>query len=293
MQSAAFARCHNLTTSPCSKARASCCSPFDVQPLARVLAHASLPEAAQACLITFGMTRLRARVFEHFCARGGARPYSPIDSRFRTPLSSRFKARVGSAFANIFRCARPHALHAGLTFPLPAPHNNHCSSRLTTVEAKRRCLAVGPLPLLIFRPGEASFYRATVIVSHDSHPRRTAGACCVCLLPRSRVWDSFELHYPWSGGDRLRARLATFTLVRRRSSDAHLDHLSALGARARSSRVGRRIVSVLRALALASQEIRDRLLGDPVRSRCWRVLLRPCGLIHSPVSERHMMRSAF
>lgn len=191
------------------------------------------------------------------------------------------------------RCSRPHALHAGLTFPLPTPHDNRCSSRLTTVEARRRRLAVAPLPLLIFRPGEASFYRATVIVSHDSHPRRTGGACCVCLLPRSRVWDSFELHYPWSGGDRLRARLSTFTLVRRRSSDAHLDHLSAFGARARSSRVGRRIVSVLRALALASREIRDHLLGDRVRSRCWRVLLRPRGLIHSPVSERHMMRSAF
>jgi hypothetical protein len=61
---------------PCSKPRASCCSPFDAQPLARVPAHASLPEAAQACSITFGMTELRARVFEHFCARGGARPCS-------------------------------------------------------------------------------------------------------------------------------------------------------------------------------------------------------------------------
>lgn len=103
------------TSRPCSKARASCCSPFDVQPLARVLAHASLPEAAQACRITFWMTWLRARVFEHFCARGGARPYPSFDSRFRAPLPSRFNARVGRTFANISRRARPHALHAGLT----------------------------------------------------------------------------------------------------------------------------------------------------------------------------------
>jgi len=58
-------------------------SPFDAQPLARVLAHASLPEAAQACRITFWMTWLRARVFEHFCARGGARPYSPFRHSFQ------------------------------------------------------------------------------------------------------------------------------------------------------------------------------------------------------------------
>jgi len=60
----------NLTIRPCSKPRASCWSPFDAQPLARVLVHAFLSEAAQACRITFGMIRFaRSRLRTRQCSR--------------------------------------------------------------------------------------------------------------------------------------------------------------------------------------------------------------------------------
>lgn len=143
LQSAAFARCHSLCNPSVLEAARKLlftfrCSAACTRPRARITAR-----SRASLLVHLWDDRVaRSRLRTLLCSR--RRPsVLTFDSRFHPPLPNMFSAWVGRAFANIIRCARPHALHARFTCSrsfdrcsLPAPRNNRrLRSRLTTDEA--------------------------------------------------------------------------------------------------------------------------------------------------------------